>query len=129
MIKQLLSRKNVLAVAFNVMAMALFLNISPVLAAPGWAPTTATGHSSLDTFIQTSLNAVTVVAAVVAVVYLIINGIKYITSQGDSNTMEQAQKGIIAALIGLAIIGGAYLIVQFVVKNILKSDVSDLSTI
>ena len=92
-----------------------------VLASNAWDPKTI-GFASLDDFIQNTLTVAVVIAALVAVVYLIINGLKYITSAGDSTKTEEAQKGIIAALVGLVVVGIAYLLVSFVVKSVLGVD-------
>jgi hypothetical protein len=80
------------------------------------------GPQTLDEFVQNALTISVSVAAVIAVVFMIVNGIKYITSAGESAKTEEAQKGIIAALIGLIVVGVAYLIVRFVVTRILGVD-------
>lgn len=77
---------------------------------------------TLDEFVQNALTVAVSVGAVVAVVFIIVNGIKYITSTGDPGKTEEAQKGIIAALIGLIVIGVAYLVVRFVLTRILGID-------
>lgn len=94
---------------------------SAVYASNAWKPDTET-FGSLDTFVQNALSVAVVVAAVIAIVFLIVNGIKYITSTGDPGKTEEAQKGIIAALIGLIVVGVAYLIVRFIVMRVLGVD-------
>ena len=88
------------------------------------------GFKTLDEFIQNALTVAVSVAAVIAVIFMIVNGINYITSAGDATKTEQAQKGIIAALIGLIVVGIAYLLVRFVVVSILKQpDLEGLDTL
>ena len=91
---------------------------SSVFASTAWAPTG--GPTNLDEFVQNALNIAVILAALVAVVFLIVNGISYITSAGDTQKTEEAQKGIIAALIGLVVVGIAYLLVRFVVLRVLR---------
>ncbi|HQG57731.1 MAG TPA: pilin [Candidatus Dojkabacteria bacterium] len=56
--------------------------------------------------------------ALVAVVMLIWNGIRYITANGDEDKIKGATKGITYAIIGLVICFFSILIVNFVIKNI-----------
>lgn len=58
------------------------------------------------------------VAAFLAVVYLIIGGIRWITSKGDKIGVEAARKQIVSAIIGLVVVAGAFLILK-VIFNIL----------
>lgn len=69
---------------------------------------------TLDELISTILNAAIGVAGVVAVGFLIFNGIKYMVSGGDATKTEEAQKGLANAVIGLVICLAAYLLVNFV---------------
>ena len=50
---------------------------------------------------------------IVAILFLVWNGIKYITSNGDAKKAESARNGIINAIIGIAIIAAAYTILRF----------------
>ena len=89
-----------------------------VLAKAPWEPTEGTTAGSLNDLIRILLNTGIIMAAVVAVIYLIINGIKYMTSSGDSQKTEEAQKGISNALIGLIICLAAALVVNFVLAKL-----------
>lgn len=55
-----------------------------------------------------------IAAAVIAFVFLIIGGIKWITSGGDKAATEAARGTITAALVGLLIVFGAWAIIQLV---------------
>lgn len=77
------------------------------------------GGGDLPTFIQTIINAVLVIAGVVAVVYLIVGGYKYITSSGNAEAAEAGRTTVLNAIIGLVIIFAAFLIVNFVVDRII----------
>jgi hypothetical protein len=51
-----------------------------------------------------------------AVIYLVISGIQYITSGGDATKAENARKGIVNAVIGIVVILVALLIINWVMK-------------
>lgn len=77
------------------------------------------GGGDLPTFIQTIINAVLVIAGVVAVVFLIVGGYRYITSSGNAEAAEAGRTTVLNAIIGLVIIFAAYLIVNFVIDRII----------
>ena len=58
------------------------------------------------------------VSGLVAVIFILIGGIGYITSSGDANKLAKAKNTILYALIGLAIVGLAQIIVVFVSNTI-----------
>lgn len=62
--------------------------------------------------IQTALKVILVVAALVSFVYLVIGGIRWITSGGDKDGTAKAQSTITAALIGLIIVFAAWAIIR-----------------
>lgn len=62
--------------------------------------------------IQTALKVILVVAALVSFVYLVIGGIRWITSGGDKEGTAKAQSTITAALIGLIIVFAAWAIIR-----------------
>jgi len=73
---------------------------------------------SLVVLVRNGINWAIGLIALVAVVILIISGVKYITSNGDEKKVEEAQKGIINAIIGLVICFLAVLIVNFVLQTV-----------
>lgn len=62
--------------------------------------------------IETGLRVILVVAALVSFVFLVIGGIKWITSGGDKEATAKAQSTITAALIGLLIVFAAWAIIR-----------------
>lgn len=78
------------------------------------------GSGDLLTFIRQALNLVIAMSALVAVGILVYSGIQYIVAAGDENKVEKATKGITYAVIGLVICFISVLIVNFVLKNLLK---------
>ena len=63
-------------------------------------------------------NGVLMIAGVVAVIFIILGGIKYSTSQGDSNATAQAKEMLIYSLVGIVVIMLSFAIVQLVVGRI-----------
>lgn len=73
---------------------------------------------SVSNVISTVVTLLFYVAAGLAIVYLIMGGIRWITSRGDKANVEAARKQIIAAIVGLVVVAGAFLILN-IVFNIL----------
>lgn len=57
----------------------------------------------------------------IAVLFIIIGGYRYITSQGNAEQAEAGQKTLVNAVIGLVIIALAYVIVTVVVNTVNSS--------
>ena len=87
-----------------------------VKAAAGCGGTTGT----LDSALTSILNAIILIMGIVAVIFIIIGGVNYITSSGDSNKVKKAKDTILYSVIGLVICALAFVIVNFVIGSILK---------
>lgn len=74
--------------------------------------------SRVEGAINFIVNLLTVIVGIVAVIMIIINGLKFITSNGDSNSISSARHGIIYALVGLIIAALAQVIVRFVLSQV-----------
>ncbi|HET7630576.1 MAG TPA: hypothetical protein VFK03_04345 [Candidatus Saccharimonadales bacterium] len=74
-------------------------------------PTVSANQSTLTGII----NAIIGLLGAVAVIFIIIGAISYITSSGDSSATSKAKNTILFAIIGLIITVLAYGIVNFVV--------------
>ena len=72
--------------------------------------------------LQTILQIVFAIAGALALLMIVVSGLRYILSGGDPNRISKAKDGIIYALIGLLIALTAEAIVSFVVKKLLTSD-------
>jgi hypothetical protein len=71
----------------------------------------------VDTIINI-INALLVLAAIAAIVFVIIGGVRYVTAQGDEDAVAQAKNTIIYAIIGIIIIILAAVIVNFFVAQV-----------
>jgi hypothetical protein len=63
-------------------------------------------------------NVVAIVAGIAAVIMIIYGGLKYVTSNGDSNSISSAKHTIIYALVGLVVIALAKIIITFVISRV-----------
>jgi len=75
------------------------------------------GGASVDTITKTVINVITVLAGIVTVVMVIIAGIKFATSGGDSNKVTSARNSLMYALVGLVVVVLAQVIVKFVLTK------------
>lgn len=64
------------------------------------------------------INVVLAVVGFIAVVMIIMGGISFITSQGDSSKVTKARNTILYGVVGLVIALLAYAIVNFVLMNV-----------
>ena len=76
------------------------------------------GSNQLVPVIQGILNAIIAVSGIVAVVYVVIGGITYMTSAGDPGKVKKARDTILYAVIGLAVCALAFVIVNFTISKI-----------
>ncbi len=95
----------------------VLLTVPSSVGAAFW-PDFGTSYTNLDDIIRVGLNTAIILAAVVAVAFLIYNGIQYMISSGDAAKTEEAQKGIANALIGLVVCLVAAVVVQFVLRRL-----------
>lgn len=72
----------------------------------------------INGIIKTVVDLFSLIVGIVAVIVLIVNGFKFITSGGESNAVASAKKGIIFAIVGLVVAGLAQFIVRFVLGNL-----------
>lgn len=72
----------------------------------------------ITSIVRVAVNILSILVGVAAVIMIIIGGLKYITSNGDSNAISSAKNTIIYAIVGLVIVATAQFIVQFVLNKI-----------
>ncbi|OIP97490.1 hypothetical protein AUK40_03190 [Candidatus Wirthbacteria bacterium CG2_30_54_11] len=72
------------------------------------------GVSDLRDLINNLLNWMMGFIGIIAVVYLMMAGFKYVTAGGDSKKAQEAKEGITQAIIGIAIAVIGYLLVSLV---------------
>jgi len=75
------------------------------------------GTTSVGDATKTIVNVLLFILGAVAVVMIVIGGIRYSISQGDSGAITSAKNTILYAVIGLVVAILAYAIVNFVVQQ------------
>lgn len=69
------------------------------------------------------------VCGLVAVIFIVIGGINFITSEGDGNKIKKAKDTVLYAMIGLIICTLTFLIVNWVIGSILEQGAAEQQTI
>jgi hypothetical protein len=87
----------------------------------GCEATTADAESTVNRNVKLGLEIFSAIVGIIAVVMIIVGGIRYITSGGDSGNVTAAKNTILYAVIGLVIVALAQVIVQFVLKRFTTS--------
>ncbi len=75
-------------------------------------------ESKVNGTIALIINIFSLVVGVTAVIMVMIGGFKYVTSSGDSASVNSAKNTILYAIVGLIIVALAQIIVQFVLSKL-----------
>jgi cytochrome bd-type quinol oxidase subunit 2 len=78
---------------------------------------TRSGEASLQDQIEQVVNVLLFVLGAISVIMIIIGGIRYATSNGDSSQITSARNTILYAVIGLIVAILAFAIVNFVINQ------------
>lgn len=87
---------------------------------PKVAATSPAGARNIGELIFFVVNILLLVAASIAVIFLIVGGYKYIVAHGNEEAAEEAKKTIKGAIIGLIVIVLAFAIVNIIISILLK---------
>lgn len=79
--------------------------------------------TKLSEFILNIINIALGVAGLVAVLFLIIGGFRYITSAGNEEASEQAKKIILNAIIGIVVIILSFVVVRVIGQALINKNV------
>jgi glucose uptake protein GlcU len=80
----------------------------------------AAGKQDFTTLMKNIINTILLVLGMIAVIMIIIGGIRYTTSNGESAQITSAKNTILYAVVGLVVAILAYAIVNFVVQQFSK---------
>lgn len=86
--------------------------------APTLAGCNVSGGNTLMSSLQVIINVVIGVLGFVSVAMIVLGGVQYVTSAGDSSKTKKAKDTIMYAVIGLVVAILAFAIVNFVLKNV-----------
>lgn len=114
--------------AANVIAMVAMLTMAllPFFAGAQFTPPDATGtglpnEARASDIIIRIIEILLAIAGLVAVIFLIIGGFRYITAGGNEEAAESAKKTITNAIIGIVIIILAFVIVRVISNALISS--------
>ena len=86
----------------------------------GVSPVTPTGNLDVVSVITTIVYWILGFSAMVAVLFLILGGLQYITAAGNEKRIEGAKNTILYAIIGLVVMLLSFVIVAFISQNVGK---------
>lgn len=84
---------------------------------PEVSPVTPTGDLTVEGVLSMVIFWILGLSGGVAVLFLILGGLQYVTSSGNKDKAEQAKQTILYAVIGLIVIALSFVIVSFVSTN------------
>jgi len=77
----------------------------------------ASGGSGVTNIISVGVNILSYIIGIIAIVMVIISGIRFATSGGNSSSVESAKKTLIYAILGLVLAALAQVIVHWVLNS------------
>lgn len=111
----MISRKSILSISVTLLALPLLAS------AQGFGPVTpfqGTSTGSLIQAITSIVNALLALAAVIAAIFVIIGGVRYVTSQGDEDASVAAKDTVLYAVVGIIVIALSAVLVNFIIDAI-----------
>ena len=78
------------------------------------APSDTVRDLTIGTVVSVAIKVLVVIASVLFFLWLVLGGIKWITSGGDKNKTEEARQQITAALVGLVVVFSAWAIARLI---------------
>lgn len=76
---------------------------------------------SLNSGLKSALTLLSIIAGIIAVIMIMLAGLRFITSEGDSQKVSQAKNAMIYAAIGIVVVALAQLIVRFILGSVSTS--------
>jgi len=87
---------------------------------PTVSPVTPSGNLTIESVLSMVIYWILGLTGGIAVLFLILGGLQYVTSSGNKDKAEQAKQTILYAVIGLIVIALSFVIVAFVSQNVAK---------
>jgi Type IV secretion system pilin len=82
------------------------------------APGDPDAEKTVQGVVGQAIDILSIIVGIISVVMIIIGGLKYITSQGESTNVNSAKNTILYAVIGLVVVLLAQTLVKFVIQKI-----------
>jgi hypothetical protein len=77
--------------------------------------------AKINSIIRRFINILSLIVGIVAVIMIIIGGLRYITSGGSDTGVTSAKNTILYAIIGLIIVALAQLLVRYVLRQVTEA--------
>lgn len=77
----------------------------------------ASGGGDIQGVIRAVISILSVIVGIAAVIMIVVAGLKYVTSGGDSSSISSAKSTLIYAIVGLVVTAFAQFIVRFVLTE------------
>ena len=77
-------------------------------------PEIISGPGTTNTIVRFGLNLLVVTGITASLIYMLLAGIKWITSGGDKQKIEEARKGITYSIVGIIIISLSFVIIHLI---------------
>lgn len=94
--------------------------VNPLTNVKGAAPDALTDKGNLNVFLGTLVEGLLGLVGVLFVILIIYAGVQWMTAGGDATKVQKAKSIIIRAILGLIIIMGAFIITNYIIKEIIK---------
>lgn len=88
------------------------------IASGGSGTCDAAQGNKVNDAVKTGVRIFQIVVGLIALFMIIMGGLRFVTSNGDSGKVASARNTILYAAIGLAIVGLAEVIIQFVINRL-----------
>lgn len=75
----------------------------------------------LNTTLTAVINILSLVVGIIAVIMIIISGLKFITANGDAGNVKSARHALTYALVGVVVVALAQALVQFVFRRVVTN--------
>ena len=79
-------------------------------------------------FVSGIISLIFIIAIIVAILYLLWGGIKWIMSGGDKAQLQAAREHVIAAIVGLVVVFLVYFLLNFVLNSFLGQNTGIFNT-
>ena len=83
------------------------------------------GYDSFSQAIKVVLQALLALAFMISVIFMVISGYRFVTSQGNEEQVTTAKKNFYWAVIGIAVIVFAWIMVNFIVETVREGKVGN----
>lgn len=103
--------------------------IQSAYAAAAVAPIQPVPAINFNVFVGWTINVLSIIVGVLAVLFLIYSGIQYITANGDPTKATAARQGIVNAIIGIIVVLLASSIVKWVMNATTLGTPSNTGTV